>query len=235
MGHAIMPRVITYAGTSNAAWGNRAMKYLNKPFGWLLIATVLGFGLTMAAFPAAVTQIAGLAVAQTATQWNNVKDMSTGDAQSSGVMLQSPCLWNGTTCDRQRGTITGGATVSLGSTTAAPPAFTPAQGVTLQNSAQTSGANAAQTITLTGAALTRVTINYVEVFASAAAVCTLTIVDNATTVYSHVLSTQTSAAPLQINLGSAGLSISTGSNSTVNVGACGAAVTSTLNVVASRS
>lgn len=204
-------------------------------FGWFCIATVLGLGVAFFAYPAAITQLAGLAVAQTATQWNSVKDMATGDTQTSGVMLTSPCLWNGTSCDRQRGTITGGATVSLGSTTAAPPAFTPAQGVTLQNSTQTSGANAAQTITLTGAASTRVNINFVEVFASAAAVCTLTIVDNATTVLSHPLTTQTSAAPLQINLGAAGLSISTGSTATVNVGACGGAVTSTLNVVASRS
>jgi len=211
------------------------MKTLSKWAGRLCIALVFGLGIAMIAYPAAVTQIAGLAVAQSATQWNQLKDMAQGDAQSNGVALFNPCLWNGTTCDRQRGTITGGATVSLGSTSAAPPAFTPAQGTTLQNSFQASGANAAQTITLTGAALTRVTINYIEAYASAAAVCTLTIVDNATTVYSHALTTQTSVLPLQINLGAAGLSISTGSTATVNIGACGAAVTSNLNVVASRS
>lgn len=188
----------------------------------------------MLAYPAAVTQIAGLAVAQTATQWNNLKDMAAGDGQSSGVMLASPCLWNGTTCDRQRGSIAGGALVSLGNVAGTPALMSAVQGTTLQNSTQTSAANTLQTITLTGAASQRVTINFVEVFASAAAVCTLTIVDNATTVFSHPLTTQTSAAPLQLPLGSGGLSISTGSNSTVSVGACGAAVTSTLNVVASR-
>lgn len=188
----------------------------------------------MLAFPASITQLAGLAVAQTSTQWNNLKDMAVGDTQTSGVVLVSPCLWNGTSCDRQRGSIAGGATVSLGNLTGAPAVVTTVQGSTLQNATQTSAANTAQTITLSGAASQRVTINFVEVFASAAAVCTLTIVDNATTVLSHPLTTQTSAAPLQIQLGGDGLSISTASNATVNVGACGAAVTSTLNVVASR-
>lgn len=208
---------------------------MKRILGFSSLAILLLLGAAIVAFPASITQLAGLAVAQSTTQWNALKDMVQGDAQVSGVMLQSPCLWNGASCDRQRGTITGGATVSLGSTTAAPPSFTPVQGVTLQNSTQTSAANTAQTITLTGASSTRINISFVEVFASAAAVCTLTIVDSATTVFSHPLTTQTSAAPLIVNLGSTGLSISTASTATVNVGACGAAVTSTLNVVASRS
>lgn len=210
------------------------MNTLKKALGWLCIATVLGLGVTMLAFPASITQLAGLAVAQSSTQWNSLKDMAQGDGQASGVALFSPCLWNGTTCDRQRGTITGGATVSLANVAGAPAIMTSVQGTTLQNSTQTSGANVAQTVTLTGAASQRVTIDYVEVFASAAAICTLTIVDNATTVYSHPLTTQSSAAPLQVQLGNDGLSISTGSTATVNIGACGAAVTSTLNVIASR-
>ena len=210
------------------------MTTLKKALGWLCIATVLGLGVTMLAFPAAVTQIAGLAVAQSSTQWNQVKDMAQGDGHASGVALVSPCLWNGVTCDRQRGSITGGATVSLANTAGAPAISTTVQGTTLLNSTLTSAANTSHTITLTGAASQRVTIDYVEVYASAAAVCTITIVDNVTTVYSHLITTQTSAAPLLIQLGNDGLSISTGSTATVNVGACGIGVTSTLNVVASR-
>jgi hypothetical protein len=78
------------------------MKTLSKWAGRLCIALVFGLGIAMIAYPAAVTQIAGLAVAQSATQWNQLKDMAQGDAQSNGVALFSPCLWNGTTCDRAR-------------------------------------------------------------------------------------------------------------------------------------
>lgn len=92
------------------------MKTLTKALGWLMIACVMGLGITMLAFPASVTQIAGLAVAQTTTQWNQLKDMAQGDAQQNGVALISPCLWNGTTCDRQRGTIAGGALVTQATT-----------------------------------------------------------------------------------------------------------------------
>ena len=160
--------------------------------------------------------------------------MAQGDAQQNGVMLASPCLWNGTTCDRQRGTITGGATVSLANTSASPASTTTVQGATLQNSQQTSAANTAQTITLTGTASQRVTIDFVEVFLSAVGACTLTVVDNATTVYTHPLTTQVATTQLQVPFGNDGLSISTGSTATVNVGACGVGITSSLNVVAAK-
>lgn len=69
--------------------------------------------------PAQVTQISGLAVAQTTSKWNRLKDMAQGDTQTSGVALFTPCLWNGSSCDRQRGTIAGGAEVALKGGTAA--------------------------------------------------------------------------------------------------------------------
>lgn len=89
------------------------MSMLKKVFGWCCIATVLGLGITIFAYPAAITQLAGLAVAQTSTQWNRLKDMAVGDGQANGVGLFSPCLWNGTSCDRQRGSVTGGALVNV--------------------------------------------------------------------------------------------------------------------------
>lgn len=61
----------------------------------------------------AIQQLAGLAVAQSSTQWNNLKDMITGDGQTSGVALSTPCLWNGSSCDRQRGSIANGALVDV--------------------------------------------------------------------------------------------------------------------------
>jgi len=79
----------------------------------MVITLCLTLAVTMLAYPAAITQLAGLAVAQTTTQWNSLKDMAQGDAQSNGAGLFSPCLWNGTTCDRQRGTIAGGADVAV--------------------------------------------------------------------------------------------------------------------------
>jgi len=86
---------------------------MKRIIGSLSIALVLLIGAAFVAFPAAITQLAGLAVAQSSTQWNQLKDMAQGDAQSNGVGLFSPCLFNGTTCDRQRGTIAGGADVAV--------------------------------------------------------------------------------------------------------------------------
>ena len=207
---------------------------MKKLIGYAALIAGLLLGAALVAFPAAITQLAGLAVAQSSTQWNSVKDMAQGDSQSSGVMLVSPCLWNGTTCDRQRGTIAGGGTVTIASTSATPVAVDSGQGATLLNATQVSAANTAQTITLTGTAGQRINIDGIDVFVSAAGACTLTIVDNATTVYSHPIGTFLAASPNNPNIGASGLTISTGNTATVNVGACGAAITSTLNVVASK-
>lgn len=77
----------------------------------VLTAVLLTIGIAFVGYPA-ISQIAGLAVAQTSTKWNNVKDLAAGDTLVNGVLMQSPCLWNGSSCDRQRGTIAGGALVS---------------------------------------------------------------------------------------------------------------------------
>lgn len=57
---------------------------------------------------AAVTQISGLAVAQTSTKWNNVKDAAAGDGLSSGIAASNCYLYNGSTFDRCRGDSSGG-------------------------------------------------------------------------------------------------------------------------------
>jgi hypothetical protein len=86
---------------------------MKKFLGNLLVAVVFGLGVAMVAYPAAITQLAGLAVAQSTTQWNQLKDFAIGDAQTNGAGLFAPCLFNGVTCDRQRGTIANGALTDI--------------------------------------------------------------------------------------------------------------------------
>ena len=64
--------------------------------GMLLAVGTLTIGRT------AVSELAGLAVAQTATQWNNVADASKGDGLTSGVMASGTYMFNGLTFDRLR-------------------------------------------------------------------------------------------------------------------------------------
>lgn len=89
------------------------MKTFKKVAGWFCIVAVLSLGIAMIAYPAAVTQVAGLAVAQSSTQWNQLKDMAIGDSQTNGAGLFTPCLFNGATCDRARGTIAGGQEMAI--------------------------------------------------------------------------------------------------------------------------
>jgi len=84
----------------------------NKLIMALLVAGLL-LGGALVAFPQSVTTLAGLAVAQSSTKWNRLKDMAIGDAQTNGAGLFTPCLFNGVTCDRARGTIAGGQDVAI--------------------------------------------------------------------------------------------------------------------------
>ena len=72
----------------------------------------------------AITQISGLAVAQSSTKWNNVSDAAIGDAQTSGILVTNPYLWNGASFDRARGTTANGMAVDVtrvtGTVTVAP-------------------------------------------------------------------------------------------------------------------
>lgn len=79
----------------------------------IAVATILLITVSALYLPAAVMQIAGLAVAQSGTLWRNWADLATGDTKTGGVGLVSPCLWNGSSCDRQRGTITEGALTNI--------------------------------------------------------------------------------------------------------------------------
>lgn len=62
-----------------------------------------------------ITQISGLAVAQSPIQWNNVKDAAVGDAQTSGLMGTGSYLYDpvGATWNRMRGDSTNGLWVNV--------------------------------------------------------------------------------------------------------------------------
>lgn len=223
-------------------------------------AIVLVLGISLATY-SAVTQVAGLAVAQSGPgQWVNVKDAALGNGLTNGILAaglytrnasgtfdimqgQSDNSANPATgkvpvlpCVASSGTavITTTNVSSLHCTTNGDVTTSPLQMATLGNATQTSGANAANTIANAAVAGSRWNITYLEAYASAAAACTLTIQDGGSTIYSHALTTQTSAAPLQINFGASGVTNTVGNAMQVSIGACGGAVTSTINLVASR-
>jgi hypothetical protein len=87
------------------------VKWALGTIGALVAGSAIMLGGVIIGYPA-ISQLVGLAVAQSATQWNNVIDAAKGDAQSSGISGVSSYLFNGATFDRQRGT-GGSANVNL--------------------------------------------------------------------------------------------------------------------------
>jgi hypothetical protein len=81
--------------------------------GALSVAVVLVISIAMIAHPG-VSELAGLAVAQSSTQWNSVIDASKGDGQTSGILGQSTYLFNGLTFDRLRAAPTADASAATG-------------------------------------------------------------------------------------------------------------------------
>lgn len=77
-----------------------------------LTAVVLVLGSAMVA-KTAVSTLAGLAVAQSSTVWNSVKDAAIGDAQTNGILMSALALFNGSTFDRARGDTTFGLDVDV--------------------------------------------------------------------------------------------------------------------------
>jgi hypothetical protein len=237
------------------------MKNLMKKTSVLLTAAlILVLGVSLATY-SAVTQVAGLAVAQSGPgQWVNVKDAALGNGLTNGILAAGLYTRNASgTFDIMQGQGDNSANPATGKIPVLPCVATstsnvltntnvaslhctlngelttsPLQLGVLGNATQTSGANAANTLANAAVAGTRFNITYLEAYASAAATCTLTIQDGGATVYSHALTTQTSAAPLQINFGSSGITNTVGNAMQVSISACGGAVTSTINQVASR-
>jgi hypothetical protein len=86
-------------------WGNI--------IGALCVAGLLIIGVTTLG-KSAISELAGLAVAQTSTLWNSVADAAKGDSLASGIMAQSPYLWNGVSFDRTKGGIAADASSATG-------------------------------------------------------------------------------------------------------------------------
>ena len=78
--------------------------------GAVAVALTLVVGTTIVG-RTAISELAGLAVAQTNTLWNSVADAAKGDGLTTGIMAQSPYLFNGLTFDRARGSIANGMLV----------------------------------------------------------------------------------------------------------------------------
>jgi len=77
----------------------------------LMAVTLLGVSVYVV--PAAVQGVMGLAVAQSAKQYNDVKDYAAGDSITKGVLDAGCMFWNGTNADRCRGTIANGLQVDV--------------------------------------------------------------------------------------------------------------------------
>lgn len=80
--------------------------------GYVFLACILVLGSTFIVYPA-ITQVAGMAVAQSSTRWNNVQDGAAGDNLTNGVMAVSFYVFDGTNFDRARGDTTNGIDVDI--------------------------------------------------------------------------------------------------------------------------
>lgn len=80
--------------------------------GAISIAVLLTLGITTFG-KTAISDVAGLAVAQTTSLWNNVRDAAVGDNISNGVLATSLYLFNGSAFDRVRGDTTNGMDVDV--------------------------------------------------------------------------------------------------------------------------
>lgn len=79
----------------------------------LVIGAFLLVLLTVWGGRAAIQSVNGLAVAQTGTLWNNLKDAAFGDNATNGVGVFNPYLFDGTNFDRARGDATNGLDVDV--------------------------------------------------------------------------------------------------------------------------
>lgn len=103
----------------NIPWGK-----IGQWSGALIASAALVVTTAIVAVPA-VSQIAGLAVAQSSTNWNSVIDASRGDSQQNGILGTGLYMFNGLTFDRARGDTTNGLDVDV---TRMSGAITPADG-----------------------------------------------------------------------------------------------------------
>lgn len=107
----------------------KIMKYVcvsGKLVLWVILALSIIAGGTFVSY-SAISSLAGLAVAQSSTQWNNVKDAAVGDGLTNGILASALMVFNGLTFDRVRGDTTNGLDVDV--TRLPGGSFTPADAV----------------------------------------------------------------------------------------------------------
>lgn len=80
--------------------------------GAVVVSLIVVTGMTVVG-RTAISDLAGLAVAQTPTLWKNVKDAAVGDALTEGILASGLELYNGVSFDRARGTIANGLAVDV--------------------------------------------------------------------------------------------------------------------------
>lgn len=91
---------------------SKVWKWTGGTIGAVLAGIALMLSTTIIAYPA-ISSIAGLAVAQSSTLWNNVKDAAAGDSLSSGILANGTMVFNGLSFDRVRGDTTNGMDVDV--------------------------------------------------------------------------------------------------------------------------
>jgi len=106
----------------NSKWG----EWIVGTIGALVAGGAIMLGGVVVGHPA-ISQLVGLAVAQSSTLWNNVIDAAKGDSQTNGILGMSPYLYNGVSFDRVRGDTTNGMDVDV---TRMSGSITPADGYT---------------------------------------------------------------------------------------------------------
>lgn len=81
----------------------------------LCIAVILvaGISFLVPELRSAITQITGLAVSETSTKWNNLRDAAAGDNLARGIGAFLPYVYDGTNFDRVRGDIANGMDVDV--------------------------------------------------------------------------------------------------------------------------
>lgn len=104
-----------------------------KLTGWKKMAGICGavmagvaimLGATVIVYPA-ISSVAGLAVAQSSTTWNSVRDAAVGDNLTNGILATALMTYDGLNFDRLRGSIVNGILVDVTRITGA---TTPADG-----------------------------------------------------------------------------------------------------------
>lgn len=91
----------------------RLAKFLWKTLPLGLGALALTLALTIYAYPVAIQSVAGLAVAQSSTLWNSLRDAAVGDNQTNGLGAFVLYGYDGATFDRIRGNAVDGLDVRI--------------------------------------------------------------------------------------------------------------------------